>query len=199
MYLSQYILRQQDIRALRLTDTYSLHRAVYDLFDDVRGKNTQEHSGILYADKGGTARERRLLILSNRLPLDAQAGTLQTKEIPEAFLQKKAYQFEIIINPVRRESATKKLRPLRTREEISAWFCTKAPLWGFQVREQNLLIADIHVDTFQKKNNQVTLSKAHITGLLDVTDTKLFITKLCEGLGRGRAFGCGLLQLAPAQ
>lgn len=36
MFASRYRLSPHDAKALRVTDTYSLHRVVYGLFDDVR-------------------------------------------------------------------------------------------------------------------------------------------------------------------
>ena len=36
MFASRYRLSPRDAKALRVTDTYSLHRVVYGLFDDVR-------------------------------------------------------------------------------------------------------------------------------------------------------------------
>ncbi len=201
MYLSKYTLLQHDIRALRLTDTYSLHRAVYGLFENIRHvekcENKQTHSGILFVDKGGNAMQRNLLILSNRFPLTPSNGTLEVKEVPKQFWEKQIYNFEIIVNPVRRDSSSRKLIPLRKREEIAAWFCAKSSAWGFQVHEESLLVADIFVDTFIKNTHKVTLSKAHLTGILKVVNKELFSTKVGEGLGRGRAFGCGLLQIHP--
>ena len=42
--------------ALKITDTYSLHRVVYSLFDDVRSEEEKHaciSSGIQWVDKGG--------------------------------------------------------------------------------------------------------------------------------------------------
>ena len=51
-HLSRYLLSAADRRALRWTDSYSLHRIVYDLFEDIRGDDRQRGSGILFVDKG---------------------------------------------------------------------------------------------------------------------------------------------------
>lgn len=197
-YLSRYTLSQNDVRALRLTDTYSLHRVVYSLFEDVRGGNAQEHSGILFADKGGDARVRQLLILSDRAPRTAEHGTLETRDVPPAYLAAPAYRFAITINPVRRENSSGKIIPLRGREAVADWFCAKAPAWGFEVRPDSLLVARLEVDRFAKGGREVTLAKATLTGFLDVTDSDLFAASALQGIGRAKAFGCGLLQIVPA-
>ena len=78
-HLSRYLLGAADRRALRWTDSYSLHRIIYDLFDDVRGNDRQRGSGILFADKGVRQGVSRVIILSDRLPRTPQRGVLETQ------------------------------------------------------------------------------------------------------------------------
>lgn len=59
-------------------------------------------------------------------------------------------------------------------------------------------MADITVDAFPRDDGRnVTLSKARIIGELAVTDRDRFIHSFTRGIGHGKAFGCGLLQIAP--
>ena len=51
--------------------------------------------------------------------------------------------------------------------------------------------------TFRKDNSKVTLSQADLRGTLEVTDKDIFSESFANGIGRGRAFGCGLLQIIP--
>lgn len=197
-YLSQYTLAPSDVRALRLTDSYSLHRVVYDLFENVRGGDTRNASGILFADKGMRQGQRRVLILSDRPPYPACRGLLQTRELPESYLLSARYAFQIIINPVRRSNSTGKIIPLRDREAVAEWFCAKAPSWGFSVHAASLQVTDFSVDRFAKGDALVTLLKATLTGMLEVTDREAFAHSVVRGLGRAKAFGCGLLQIVPS-
>ncbi|MNN97956.1 CRISPR associated protein [compost metagenome] len=48
-----------------------------------------------------------------------------------------------------------------------------------------------------KQQNPVTLAQAHLQGQLSVTDREQFRNSFVQGIGRGRTFGCGLLQIAP--
>lgn len=196
LYLSQYSLSFSEARRLRLQDSYSLHKMVYDLFEDVRGGNSQEHSGILFVDKGGL-RVKRVWILSDRAPRPPLQGELQTKMLPPAFLQFPHYDFEVVINPVRRNNQSGKLVPLRHGEDVIPWFCEKTSSWGFSVCPTALQVADLTVDVFSKGGRQVTLGKATLSGSLQVTDREKFTAAVSHGIGRGRAFGCGLLQIAP--
>ena len=57
MFASRYRLSPHNSKALRISDTYSLHRVVYGLFDDVRGGDREKGSGILFVgtNTGGSS------------------------------------------------------------------------------------------------------------------------------------------------
>ncbi len=194
--VSQYLLSLQDCKALRITDTYSLHRVVYSLFPDVR-EGQGGSSGILFADKGAFNGLRRLLIVSDREPRTPEAGKLERRELKPAFLEFPQYRFECVLNPVRKNAQTGRREPVRGREAVAEWFSRKAPSCGFTLDETALQVADISVDSFEKGGHTVTLSKARITGILTVTDRERFAYSVAHGIGHGKAFGCGLLQIAP--
>ena len=196
-------LTLQDMKAAGITDAYSIHRVIYDLFEDVRSddqKSASVPSGILYVDKGGDKGARRILFMSDRSPRTPRAGTVQTKAIPDAFLEHEIYRFETVINPTKRDSKTGKLIALRTREDIASWFAGKSEAsWGFETDSSTLEIRAIQVLRFEKKGSKVTIGQARVTGFLKVKDRELFIKSFRQGIGRCRSFGCGLLQIVPVQ
>ncbi|MEN3752591.1 hypothetical protein ABC733_07400 [Mangrovibacter sp. SLW1] len=56
LFASALHLDRAAVKALKMTDAYSLHRIVYSLFSDKRTdteKQTHIPSGIVYADQGG--------------------------------------------------------------------------------------------------------------------------------------------------
>lgn len=192
------------MRALRIRDLYSLHRVVYSLYPDIRtdeDKATGASSGILFANKGGDARARRILTLANRQPesvVDSRWGQVTTKPVPESFLSFRNYRFEVIVNPTKRDAKTRKRIALRTRDEIAKWFIARAPGWGFQTTEAAVDVGETRVHNFKDKaGHAVTLSQTQISGRLEVVDQDTFSKSFATGIGRGRAFGCGLLQLKP--
>lgn len=193
------------IKALRITDPYSLHRVVYSLYADIRavgGQPGQESSGILYADQGGDFSGRRILMLSNRPPadcIDGQFGEVQQKPIPAGFLDHACYRFKLIINPVYRDSATRKQIPVKGRLAIEQWFCERAPQnWGFEPKWAQLEVGPVQVLQFRDKQQQrITLAQAELQGVLTVTRRDDFQRAFAQGIGRGKAFGCGLLQIIP--
>lgn len=202
LYASILRLSRSDIKALKITDAYSLHRIVYDLFDDVRNEQQKQASvpsGILYADKGGDFNSRLILMLADRPPNPSPAfGEVESKTINEPFLQHSRYAFEVTINPGKRDKQTGKIIPVRGREAITGWFIERAEKsWGFSVNPDNLQIEKMAVQSFKKGIQTITHGSATLKGELHVNDRDRFIQSFRQGIGRGRAFGFGLLQIVP--
>ena len=68
---SVFHLDRAAIKALSITDPYSVHRVVYSLYEDVRSEEEKascQASGILYADQGGDFNNRKILLLADRAP-----------------------------------------------------------------------------------------------------------------------------------
>ena len=194
------------MQALRVTDPYSLHRVVYGLYPDVRddaAKTASTASGILWADQGGDIRGRKILLLADRAPADQTEGgygkVQACRPFADDFLGHDRYGFKVIVNPTRRDSKSGKLLPIKGREAIAAWFAERAQAsWGFAVASEHLQVERIEVLQFKDKaQRSVTLAQAHVCGQLQVTDRAQFQKSFTQGIGRGRSFGCGLLQIVP--
>ncbi|HGY1050669.1 type I-E CRISPR-associated protein Cas6/Cse3/CasE [Aeromonas media] len=202
LYASVLRLDRAAVKALRITDLYSLHRVVYDLFEDVRTaaqKQASEPSGIQWADKGGEQHYRQILLLSDRQPKAGEHGEVESRPLPEGFLAHQHYRFTVTLSPTRRDNQSRQLKPVRGREAIAAWFTERAPAnWGFSVDPLRLQVDDIRMQQFKgKAEHSVTLQQATLSGYLTVTDPERFQLSVASGLGRSRAFGCGLLQVVP--
>lgn len=198
-------LGRADMRTLKITDTYSLHRVVYSLYPDTRSdveKNGSQASGILFADQGGDFQHRKILLLANRPPaehVEGGHGCVNSRPISDDFLSYPRYRFKVIINPTRRENRSGKLLPVKGRDAIAEWFLQRAPKsWGFEASAEHLQIDKVQVLQFKDKAQRpVTLAQAHVHGQLTVTDPAQFACSFAKGIGRGHAFGCGLLQIVP--
>ena len=81
-----------------------------------------------------------------------------------------------------------------TDEERARWSPGDAPM-----------VMERWTDVFGKgkesrgPRNQVRIAKARFSGTLEVTDAAALRGALINGIGRARAYGCGLLPLAPVQ
>lgn len=198
-------LDRKAIRALKINNPYELHKAIYSLFSDVRStaeKQASQPSGFLYADHGGDHTSKKILLLSNRQPManiQGQYGEVLSKLISPEFLQYNSYRFKVVVNPTWRDSASRRLVPVKGREAIATWFMQRAKTsWGFEVVPSQLQVDSTDVLSFKGKSQRIiTLAQAHIQGVLQVKDQQQFIQSFSQGIGRGRAFGCGLLQIVP--
>lgn len=88
--------------------------------------------------------------------------------------------------------------PLVREDEQAHWLTTKAAQHGFCLL--HLDISQPQKQTgWQKDNNRpITLYTVQYNGHLQITDADKFTTAVQTGIGPARAFGCGLLSLAPA-
>lgn len=202
LYASVLRLNRAAVKALRVTDLYSLHRVVYGLFEDVRSeaqKQASVPSGIQWVDKGGDHLCRQVLLLSDRLPQTSEYGEVESRPLPDDFLSHHHYRFTVTVSPTRRDNQSRQLKPVKGREAIADWFIERsAHNWGFSVDPLRLQVDDVSVTQFKgKAERYITLQQATLSGYLTVTDPERFALSVASGLGRGRAFGCGLLQVVP--
>ena len=72
------------------------------------------------------------------------------------------------------------------------WMTRRGEEHGFEVVTASVDVARDHVD---KPGRPFFLDVSRFTGCLKVTDPNAFTDALPSGIGSGRAFGCGLLQL----
>lgn len=193
MIASVLTLSRADYKALKITDSYSMHRIVYSLFP----KKDGIARNFLFADKGGNFNSRKILILSQDYPEKPEIGSIESKAINDSFLNYDFYGFEILVNPVKRDNKTGKLVGIRGKEELLAWFIKKSPSFGFSLDPFTLTVSDTDVVQFKKDKSTVTFGKAKFTGKLEVTDRELFKKSFYNGIGKAKGFGFGLLQIVP--
>lgn len=81
------------------------------------------------------------------------------------------------------------------------WFLDRASGWGFTVDGDALAVHSRRQLSFSRRSDgtdrTVTVTMATYDGVLTVTDPRLLRRALCHGIGRAKAYGCGLLTLAP--
>lgn len=191
MIASVLTLEMNDLQRLgKQLDEYGIHKLVYSHFP---GKNRQ----FLYLDKGGRFNERCILMLSQNMPESTGMGRLQNKEVPSEYLKQEVYAFEVRLNPVTRLSGSKICTAVKGRNKLVQWFLNHQQNWGFMTEIDKLDVFDIGVQQFLKQDQMITHNKATFRGILKITDREKFIKSFEKGIGRGKAFGFGLLQIRP--
>lgn len=187
-------LSKEDALTLRLWDAYSLHKAVYDLFPKIEGRERD----FLYADRPGKDGSHVVVTLSRRAPMTPKTGDLETVEIPDSYLERDFYAFELTVNPTKRDKASGALVAVKGRGAICEWFAKKAPSFGFEVDLAKLQAVDDGVQSFSKDGKtEIVHAYAVLKGVLRVLERPLFKRSFQNGIGRAKGFGFGLLQVVP--
>jgi CRISPR system Cascade subunit CasE len=205
-YLTQVTVDFACAARLRLRDSYDWHQAVWKAFPDRDGKQ-RDFVTRLDSRRDGF----RLLIVSPAEPVQpdwcpSDTGGWKTKPIPEAYFTRRRYAFQLCANPTKKVSKltpdgslTKNGRrvPLRTREELVAWLSRKAEHGGFTLDEGTLRTFPRGRSYFEKKGQRGMHSAVEFEGVLNVNEPTEFYETFTRGIGSAKAFGFGLLVIAP--
>lgn len=126
------------------------------------------------------------------------------------------YTFRLAANPTHRltEDGVKKIRGHQTVTWQTNWLVSKAEQHGFRVAlasdgpnssplgawepvPLNLQLSNQDRAEFRRSGKPVYLSTVQFDGELIVTDSIEFRQALCNGVGRAKSYGCGLLTVLP--
>lgn len=122
------------------------------------------------------------------------------------------WAFRLTANPVRRTTPTGpgsrgQVKAHVTPAQQEGWLLSKAARLGFAVPDgltgvPQVVVKDRRTARFSRRSDgasrEVTVAMATFEGLLEVTDADSLRRSLTEGVGRAKAYGCGLLTLAKA-
>ena len=79
------------------------------------------------------------------------------------------------------------------------WLLQHATKNGFKVKEDEVTVVDTKWYSFRKKtstNHRVSLLSVTYEGIAEITDIDLFVHALTSGIGRGKAYGQGMITIA---
>jgi CRISPR system Cascade subunit CasE len=219
MYLSKLTLDARHPQAQTdLTAPYELHRTLAQAFPDAESDRHRARHGVLFrieeAGRGGGA----VLVQSTtapdwgRLPPGYAHHADGPKPFALALAAGQRLRFRLVANPVRRERIDGKPQPRRaalvhprTKDGVEAgyldWLDRQAAASGFAVEG----VADVPFHLASKRRAGTDeIAKGRIPhfgvrfdGLLTVIDPVALGSALRGGIGPAKAFGFGLLSLAP--
>lgn len=183
-----------------------LHGAIEQAFPGPRGRNLWRVDTL-----GG---KTYLLVLSRETPdlssVAAQFGSPGSdweSRSCEPLLNRieagNAWQFRLTANPTISKAhagdARGKVLGHITETYQKQWLLDRSEKHGFSLREEQFRVVESRWLRFRKGTDggrPVTLLSVSYEGVLTVSDPALFRCTLCEGLGRGKAYGLGLLTVA---
>lgn len=109
------------------------------------------------------------------------------------------YRFRLTANPTRsvpnkeKEKRGKVLACITTEHQKN-WLIDRSAKNGFSVTDDSFdVVQSRWLRFFKKESRTVSLLSVTYEGVLEVTDADLFRTALTNGMGRGKAYGMGML------
>lgn len=93
-----------------------------------------------------------------------------------------------------RQQGVDRLEDISQRMEVAAirWLDSRSGKAGFTL-ESAPQVTGYRQHASRRKGTDIQFSSIDYEGVLKVTDSDLFIRTLCQGLGKSKAFGCGLM------
>jgi CRISPR system Cascade subunit CasE len=108
------------------------------------------------------------------------------------------YRFRLCANPVHSvsqgEGKRGKVMAHVTITQQEEWLKSKSDKLGFTLKQ--FMVVQHDMKRFTRQHKYVTLGTATFEGILQIENVALFKDTLINGIGRGKAYGCGLLTLA---
>ncbi|MCP4420346.1 MAG: type I-E CRISPR-associated protein Cas6/Cse3/CasE [Chloroflexi bacterium] len=208
IYLSQLLLNPRSRMVQRETNNpYEMHRTICKAFPDSIFKKN-EPSGILFRLDIHPRTGAITVLVQSTIEPDWQPLTqvgqgqyllLQPacKAVDLQLPADRPLAFRLTANPTvkkKREGKKHSNRvPLVREENQMAWLNCKSGQHGFQV----LRVDITHPRKQTSRKKSITLFTVQFNGHLQITDAEEFTKALQTGIGPAKAFGCGLLSLAP--
>lgn len=210
MYLSRIELdvnRRSTMAAF--TSLQRLHGAVENAFSGERKRRLWRLDCL-----GG---KMYLLIVSEDVPTDmghivAQFGTgraAETKCYDALFERLKAgdqWHFRLTANPVHSRPDPKHPGERGTVDAHCSeryqkkWLIDRSEKNGFRLSENDFIVTETKWLRFKKQGRDtVTLLSVTYEGILSIVDPKAFQQLLCQGIGKGKAYGLGMMTVVQGE
>lgn len=180
---------------LLINDEQMIHSMLTNCFDSNREKYNVLYKKN-YSELENGELKMNLLVYSDVQPVSTnELKVIQSMYVePEKVINTgKAFRFNVIANPVRTTKGKK--HPITNKNERIDWLKMKFESNGAEIIFNScdeIRVAPIHMIHSYGKG---TITAYQYSGILRITDSEKFIELFHKGLGRGKAYGCGLIQL----
>ncbi len=207
-FLTQAFLDFETSARRKLHDVYDWHQLVWRAFP---GRDGEPRDFLTRLDCREREGHFRLLIVSPLAPVRPDNWpqgneAWQSREIKPAYFERHVYRFQLRANPTKKVTAlgpdgqpkkNSRRVPLVKREDLVDWLKRKGEAGGFTVAEDSLRVLAGGRETFTRQGMRGTHSSVDFEGVLTVADKARFCEAFAKGIGSAKAFGFGLLVIAP--
>ncbi|MFF8367073.1 type I-E CRISPR-associated protein Cas6/Cse3/CasE [Rhodococcus erythropolis] len=196
-----------------LGDAVSLHKRLMSLFPDNAGTDPRATFGVLHRIEDAPTGPYILLQSHHRPNLDnlpEHYGKTALRELTPLLSTLSTgtrIHFRCTANPVRKPGATTRalynlpaVVPLHGAH-ADEWWLRQADTAGLKILSLHSQPLDTATGVRGRNGDQqhIRHARTRFDGTAAVIDPDQLRTKITEGIGRGKAYGCGLLTIAPAR
>ncbi|MEV7783161.1 type I-E CRISPR-associated protein Cas6/Cse3/CasE [Kitasatospora sp. NPDC088351] len=194
------------------TSAVDLHHRLMSLFpDNIPAPAPRRELGVLF--RSDTAGSGHQILLQSALPPDltrlpAGYGSAATKSLTpllDALRPGLAVRYRIAANPIRKPGRTTRdlyglsaVVPLRGAA-ADDWWTRQADAAGLHVNTLHSTPLDAACGARRSDQRPIKHDRVLFEGTALIADTERLRTRLTAGIGKGKAYGCGLLSIAPHQ
>lgn len=179
----------------RWTDNYWVHTRVMRLFGDIDGKNdVRQRAGILYRVEPGIG-SGRVLVQSSELVRDSGIRSVELGSVLGCLKPGQPVGLRVKANVTRtvnrtENGLTKTHREPLDRDAIEPWFAN-----AVESALQNVKVAEMELGIESQRS--VPIAVVTIDASAAVVNTEALIRLVGIGIGRAKAFGCGMISVRP--
>ena len=203
MILSRLILNERHRAVYHdLGNVHAMHQRIMQGFPDESRAQARAEWNVLFRVEPDA---RMILVQSDlqpdwsRLP-EGYLEAVESKAIApllNALNADQILRFRLKANPTKRDKSSGKRIGLRRPEDQESWLRRQGERSGFEVLELRIGSTGGVTGRPKDKPSPIQLETALFEGLLRIVRPAVFHEALRKGIGRGRAYGCGLLSVAP--
>lgn len=183
MYLTKITINETQFIQNRLFDTYAIHQFVYKLM--AKEKRDFTFNSEIVDNK-------LIIMIYHKNLVEITDFESETVQLTENFFNKNYYEFNININSVVRK--IKNYYSVK-RDKMNEWLTEKFQKNGIKLIQ--LTNAQPCQLKFKKKEHDVVLYSNICNGIIEIENKEKFQLAIEKGIGRGRAFGLGMLLVKP--
>jgi CRISPR system Cascade subunit CasE len=193
----------------------NLHRRLMSMFPDGIGSDARAKLGVLFRAED-TPTGTHILLQSTYQPDIARLpdgyGTALSRPLDpllDALRPDLAVRYRCVASPVRKPGATTRaaygLPAVVALSGAAAdeWWARQSESCGLRVLDLTSQPLDTIRGTRGRRGaaakERISHNRTRFVGRAIITDPELLRTKIVEGIGRAKAYGCGLLSIAPAR
>ncbi|MBP6929077.1 MAG: type I-E CRISPR-associated protein Cas6/Cse3/CasE [Caldisericia bacterium] len=194
-----------------MSDTEKLHKLLMSAFPDFGGNGREKTNLLFRVETDG------YIIASSTIKPDwsflgpgFMVESTNVLDLSTTQFAGADFAFRLVANPTYKKSGSKNVVPLReyytqnfldkykmakNPPTVFEWMERKANNSGFQIRQLSAVGLNYRPDGSSRRS--INFKMYLFEGQLRVVDVPLFARTLKTGIGREKAFGCGLLSIAP--